>query len=260
MILTRQEELSSATWNATNSQLFYRSRSVSFSSYLNHNMQKLCLVASSLAICSFSSSLVASAFTSRFVLQHLGRCAVGGERQCSLCSFGSLHTRMPSTLLLSSSLPLSDGSSNVLFHDLMIMDVVLFQRRGSIHNNGEANESSQMLELGAVQENGSVAPLSTWTLESSYTSSVNDMMEFVVDEEDLVPGLTDDDIRVFRVVDGSMIGFGARQVGGGKGVGNPHGEESELVYYIDRRVVEGVYGEEKTTIDVVVNPSLEHLW
>ena len=71
--------------------------------------------------------------------------------------------------------------------------------------------------------------------------------------------------------------FGLRQVGGGKGPGNPHGEESEFLYYIDRNVVEGEYCVVMTTndtggkdeggndtvelmkIDVILNPNLEHL-
>jgi hypothetical protein len=148
----------------------------------------------------------------------------------------------------------------VNFEDLTVMDVVLFRR---------LTEEESKLELGAVQETRTVAPLSAWTTESSYTSSVNDMMEFVVDEEDMFPGLTSDDIQVLTVFDGSVIGYGSRQVGGGKGPGNPHGEESELLYYIDRSVVEGIYnvdidGEEsklrEMKVELVVNPSLEHLW
>ena len=142
------------------------------------------------------------------------------------------------------------------FTDLMVMDVVLFQRRNT--------NSPSSIELGSVQENGNIAPLSTWTLESAYTSAINDMMEFVVDEEDLFPGMTSEEITVLRVLDGDVVGYGSRQVGGGKGPGNPHGEESEIIYYVDRAVVEGVYStgvdEEVLKIDVVVNSNLEHLW
>ena len=142
------------------------------------------------------------------------------------------------------------------FTSLMVMDVVLFQRRNT------KNPSS--IELGSVQENGNIAPLSTWTLESAYTSAVNDMMEFVVDEHDLFPGMTSEEITVLRVLDGDVVGYGSRQVGGGKGPGNPHGEESEIIYYVDRAVVEGVYSiegdDEVLKIDVVVNSNLEHLW
>ena len=144
----------------------------------------------------------------------------------------------------------------------MVMDVVLFHRKTS--------SPQSKLELGAVQENGNVAPLSTWTLESAYETPANDMMEFVVDEEDLFPGLPAEECTVLMVLDGSVMGYGSRQVGGGKGPGNPHGEESEMLYYVDRGVVEGMYegdggssgdgegGEMK--IDVVVNPNLEHIW
>jgi hypothetical protein len=94
------------------------------------------------------------------------------------------------------------------------------------------------------------------------------MMEFVVDEEDMFPGLTSDDIQILDVLEGSVIGYGSRQVGGGKGPGNPHGEESELIYYIDRSVVEGVYDLEIESgnkcagmkIELIINPSLEHIW
>lgn len=152
-------------------------------------------------------------------------------------------------------------TSEVDFKDLTVMDIVLFQRR-EIEEGEEAK-----LELGTLQETGTVAPISAWTTESAYTSGGNDMMEFVVDEEDMFPGLVSDDIRILQVLEGSVIGYGSRQVGGGKGLGNPHGEESELLYYIDRSVVEGIYDLEtdelklkSLKIDLVVNPSLEVLW
>ena len=85
-------------------------------------------------------------------------------------------------------------------------------------------------------------------------------MEFVVDEEDLFPGMTSEEITVLRVLDSDVVGYGSRQVR----VGNPHGEESEIIYYVDRAVVEGVYSiegdDDVLKIDVVVNSNLEHLW
>lgn len=138
------------------------------------------------------------------------------------------------------------------FINLMVMDVVLFQRQNT--------KNPTSIELGSVQENGNIAPLSTWTLESAYTSAINDMMEFVVDEEDLFPGMTSEEITVLRVLDSDVVGYGSRQVR----VGNPHGEESEIIYYVDRAVVEGVYSiegdDDVLKIDVVVNSNLEHLW
>lgn len=95
------------------------------------------------------------------------------------------------------------------------------------------------------------------------------MMEFVADEEDMFPGLSpSDEVQVVKVLDGSMMSYGSRQVGGGMGPGNPHGEESELLYYVERDIVEGMYeggGDGVAeiggmTIDVVVNPDLEIWW
>jgi hypothetical protein len=49
--------------------------------------------------------------------------------------------------------------------DLMDMDIVIFTR-----NNGDAGKEKK--ELGAVQENGTVAPLSAWTLEPAFGKSL----------------------------------------------------------------------------------------
>ena len=169
----------------------------------------------------------------------------------------------PSSSASSSALKLSSSDSSTDFHSLMVMDVVLFQRQPKTNSNTK-------LELGAVQENGNIAPLSTWTLESAYTSPTHDMMEFVVDEDDMFPGLSSDQVKIVKFVEG--VDYGSRQVGGGKGPGNPHGEESEMLYYVERGVVEGLHtndvgvedGVENNgllmMIDVVVNPNLEILW
>lgn len=178
----------------------------------------------------------------------------------------SPSTHTPTILLL------SNDSSLIEFNNLMVMDVVLFQRNQE--QQQKQQYESTKLELGAVQENGNIAVLSTWTLESAYETSNNDMMEFVVDEHDLFPGLSCEEVTVLKVLEGDQIGYGSRQVGGGKGLGNPHGEESEIVYYVERNVVEGRYcirsseeggGEEEggveiMKIELIVNPDLEHLW
>lgn len=173
----------------------------------------------------------------------------------------TIRPRSSSTILFTSLT--KTITDEVDFNDLTIMDVVLFRRR-------QDNENKLKLELGTLQEETrKVAPLSAWTTDSSYISDTNDMMEFVVDEEDMFPGLTSEDIIVLDVLEGSVIGYGSRQVGGGKGLGNPHGEESELLYYIDRRYVEGKFyldideqSDEinEMKIELVVNPSLEVIW
>ncbi|KAL3811335.1 hypothetical protein ACHAXA_007400 [Cyclostephanos tholiformis] len=198
-------------------------------------------------------------------------------------------------------------SSEVDLSSLSVMDVVLFRRRISGGddvrddiddddpttggNSGRRGGHGRMtpLELGAVQENGSIAPLSAWTGESAYATTANDMMAFVVDEIHQFPGLTSNDVMILDVPSmsssPSYVDYGSRQVGGGKGPGNPHGEESELIYYVDRAVVEGLYRvltkmtpddddndddddgsdddddlAEVLSIDIVVNPDLEHMW
>jgi len=139
-----------------------------------------------------------------------------------------------------------DANNGVNFDSLLDMDVVLFKRR---------NDEDEKLEIGAMQEDGTVSPVSAWSLESAFASGSSDSIEFLVDEEDRFPGLTADDIVIVSVVDESLIGYGSRQVGGGKGPGNPHGEESELLYYIERSVIEGDH-----QVDVVIKPELEILW
>jgi hypothetical protein len=120
---------------------------------------------------------------------------------------------------------------------LMDMDIVLFSR-----------SESDKVELGAIQEDLTLAPLSAWSNEPVF----GDFLEFLVDEEDRFPGLKSEDAKIVRVLDQDVITYGSRQVGGGKGPGNPHGEESELCYYVDQSVLRNV--------QVVVKPDLEILW
>mmetsp|Transcript_28722 Transcript_28722/g.83270 ORF Transcript_28722/g.83270 Transcript_28722/m.83270 type:complete len:201 (-) Transcript_28722:1355-1957(-) len=161
----------------------------------------------------------------------------------SVCAGAKTTSSTCIALRLSSSADANDG---VDFDSLLDMDVVLFKRRNS--------EQEEKLEIGAMQEDGTVSPVSAWSLESAFATGSSDSIEFLVDEEDRFPGLTADDIVIVSVVDESLISYGSRQVGGGKGPGNPHGEESELLYYVERSVVE------EDEVDVVINPELEILW
>jgi hypothetical protein len=145
----------------------------------------------------------------------------------------------------------------------MDMDVVLFQRRrGESSSSSSSEEPSGKLELGAIQEDGTLAPLACWTLESAFASGSSDSIEFLVAEEDRFPGLTADGVTIVYVVDESLLGYGSRQVGGGMGPGNPHGEESEMLYYVERSVLEGNYQgvEDATEIEVVLKEELEIFW
>jgi len=123
------------------------------------------------------------------------------------------------------------------FDSLLDMDVVIYE-----------DDKTKARKIGAMQEDGTIAPLSVWTMEAAYGNS----LEFVVDEEHRFPGLSVSTIKIIQVLPEHVIGYGSRQVGGGKGPGNPHGEESELLYYVDRQVLDG--------IEFDVNPKLEILW
>ena len=127
--------------------------------------------------------------------------------------------------------------------DLFEMDVVSFKVQGS-----------DVEEFGAVQEYGTIAPICTWTLESVMNGS--DTLEFLVDEDR--PRYTQNEIEILSLLPEEFInGYGSRQVGGGKGPGNPHGEESETLYYIERAAIQD---NRYKHINVVVRPELEIIW
>lgn len=124
---------------------------------------------------------------------------------------------------------------------LMEMDVVVYT---------ETKDESRKQKLGAVQEDGRITPLCAWTNEPAF----DEFMELLVDEEDLLPGyrVEDGSILVHSVVPENLLSYGSRQVNGGMGLGNPHGEESEMLYYIHTSVVDGV--------ELEVKPDLEVFW
>jgi hypothetical protein len=133
-------------------------------------------------------------------------------------------------------------STSVDVNSLMEMDVVVYSE------NEGGKEGSRL--LGAVQSDGRVTPLSAWTDEPAF----GDSLEFVVDEADLFPGFQQDDerITIHSIVPEASLSYGSRQLFGGKGPGNPHGEESEVVYYVERSSLRGV--------DLRLKPELEILW
>lgn len=128
---------------------------------------------------------------------------------------------------------------------LFDMDIIIYKIK---------NDNKNQSYIGAIQEDMTLAPLSAWTTEPAFGTSI----EFVVDEEDrwkkelefdnivILELLTNDEEEVFS--------YGSRQVGGGKGPGNPHGEESELIYYVENQVLDD--GE----VDIPIKPELEILW
>lgn len=123
---------------------------------------------------------------------------------------------------------------------LIDMDVVIYSKN-------DEDGTNEKFFLGALEENGSLAPLSTWTTEPAFGAS----LEFLVDEDDRF-ALDASKVKIHYLLDQSELSYGSRQCH--RGVGNPHGEESERLYYIEQAVVE------KFDIQVVVKPELEILW
>jgi hypothetical protein len=62
------------------------------------------------------------------------------------------------------------------------------------------------------------------------------------------------EIWIHSIVPQDALSYGSRQVGGGMGPGNPHGEESELLYYIDQSILD------RYDIEIIVKPELEIFW
>lgn len=133
----------------------------------------------------------------------------------------------------------------------MEMDVVVYSEKKK-DTDEDTTLQQQQRQLGAVQEDGRVTTMCVWSKEPAFDNS----LEFLVDEEDLLPGFQsfDDAIVIHSIVPEDKLSYGSRQVGGGMGPGNPHGEESELLYYIDNSVLD------EHNIDVIVKPELEIFW
>jgi hypothetical protein len=129
------------------------------------------------------------------------------------------------------------------------MDVVIYSvvnERNDSFSLSSAPQKGLML-LGAVEENGKISPLSVWTAEPAFRNS----LEFLVHEDDR-PGLAKEAVTVHSVLDQVHVSYGSRQVGGGMGPGNPHGEESEMLYYVDQVAI--------NSIELLIRPELEIFW
>lgn len=147
-------------------------------------------------------------------------------------------TSLPKFNNPSSNVPTLSSASNLEINSLMDMDVVIYSTK---------DDPNDTKYLGALQEDGTLAPLSVWTTEPQFDQAI----EFLVDESDRF-SLKAKNVELIHLVEESNISYGSRQCH--RGVGNPHGEESELLYYVDQEVLD------KFDIKVVVNPGLEILW
>jgi hypothetical protein len=125
------------------------------------------------------------------------------------------------------------------------MDVVLFSK----------SSSQEKLNIGAIQEDGSMLPLSAWTFDGAFQFSGDEYIEFLVDHDNLEKfTINKPSIIIHSVLDSTSVSYGSRQVGGGKGPGNPHGEESELLYYVKKSLLE------EKNVTITINPALEIQW
>lgn len=128
-------------------------------------------------------------------------------------------------------------TNSIDFDSLMEMDCVIFSRG-----------NHEIKELGVIEEN-QLQPICAWTMEEAF----DDFIEFVVDEEDrFTLDIQKDNIIIHKLIENDQLSYGSRQVGGGKGPGNPHGEESEILYYIQQDALQD--------IQVIVKPELEITW
>lgn len=142
-----------------------------------------------------------------------------------------------------------DGSSPTESLESAILDMdSLVEMDCFVYSRKDSNEGSSKtkLELGVLEERV-LQPICAWTTEEAF----GDYLEFVVDEHDRY-SLDVNDVIIHSLIPSDALSYGSRQVGGGKGPGNPHGEESELLYYIRREALEG--------IEVIIKPELEITW
>ena len=137
------------------------------------------------------------------------------------------------------------SSPSIEFENLIDMDVVIY----SLDGEDDDDQQEKQLLLGAMQEDGVLSPLSAWTTEPAF----GDCIEFLVDEVDRF-ALTKCmyKVRLHALLSESEMSYGSRQCH--RGVGNPHGEESELLYYVEQDVID------KYQVKVIVKPELEILW
>ena len=127
---------------------------------------------------------------------------------------------------------------SVSVDDLLETDVVLFAPTASSAPDAKNKE----LLLGYIDEKKYIQPLCmfepshySYLFSSSSSSSLSSTLaDFVHDEEGPKAEYSlPHDCEIVHVISHEIITPSARQVGGGQGLGNPHGEHCEDVYTID---------------------------
>lgn len=153
-------------------------------------------------------------------------------------NFANVHRQptVPRIVLFDNDQGVDVQSEGIPFDSLVDMDVVIYKE----------NEGTDFL-LGALQEDGSLAPLSAWSDEPAFGESI----ELLVDEDERF-SLDVNRVDLYTLVPEENLSYGSRQCH--RGVGNPHGEESELLYYVDQSIID------KFEIKLDLKPDLEILW
>ena len=184
----------------------------------------------------------------------------------------------------------NNNDDDVKIDDLIDMDVVIYSLVENNQNNDDDssssnnNNDSNRLYFGAMQEDGIISPLSVWSTEPVFGES----LEFLVDEEDRFSlqqkqFVTSDSItststggstiRIHHLLTEAEVSYSNRQCQ--RGVGNPHGEESELLYYIPQHVIDQYNNSpnpnqsdpqnpptesQQQMLHISIKPDLEILW
>lgn len=167
-----------------------------------------------------------------------------------LISLGSVkrrHTKIHDLLCPSRLAATQEGESSEAAAAQLSIDLdSLMEMDCFVYSRNDSSEENKKLELGVLEE-GVLQPICAWTMEEAF----DDYIEFVVDEEDRYT-VDVKDVTIHSLIPSDSLSYGSRQVGGGKGPGNPHGEESELLYYIRKEALEG--------LEVTIKPELEITW
>lgn len=210
----------------------------------------VCLLVLMQAVCTISWTTGRLAVFSRNCLgsRRSIRASCFGPRYSATCRYGNVWLYERS----SENASTEERSSYVKMSELNDMDVVVYSLL-----------DDDKLCLGAVQEGGLLSPLSAWTDEPAFGDSI----EFLVDEEDRfsleqetkdqleIDSANNDakhTIRIHHLLSEDEVSYGQRQCP--RGVHNPHGEESEMVYYCSQHIID------EYEIEMELKPELETLW
>jgi hypothetical protein len=147
---------------------------------------------------------------------------------------------------------IESSTSKITLETLVNMDVVIYSFLPSEEDKNDRNSrqtTKTTLRFAAMQEDGVLSPLSAWTKEPAFGTSI----ELLVDEADrFVLARSMDKIQLHHLLSEQELSYGSRQCH--RGVGNPHGEESELLYYVEQDVIH------RFQVTVDIKPDLEILW